>query len=117
MPQMLNFYEKAPSVYDNPKIEMYPSVERPQLEDRNPKYPAIANCIQFRYQSGRGRYAVATRDIDVGEFICVEQPTVSRILPEFSGSNCSNCFRYIGQIVPPRILPDWESLCNLVRHL
>ena len=95
MPQMLNFYEKAPSVYDNPKVEIYPAVERPQLEERNPKYPAIADCIQFRYQPGRGRYAVATRDIGVGEFICVEQPTVSRILPEFSGSNCSNCFRYV----------------------
>ena len=43
---MLNFYEKAPSVYDNPNVEIYPAVERPQLEERNPKYPAIADCIQ-----------------------------------------------------------------------
>ena len=43
---MLTFYEKAPSVYDNPKIEIYPAVEYPNLSERNPKYPAIANCIQ-----------------------------------------------------------------------
>ena len=62
MSQMLNFYEKAPSVYDNPKVQIYLAVERPQLEERNPKYPAIADCIQFRYQPGRGHYAVATRE-------------------------------------------------------
>ena len=38
------------------------------------------NKINFftRYEPGRGRYAVATRDINVGEFICVEEPLVSR---------------------------------------
>ncbi len=91
--QVLAFYQKQKSVFNDPNVAIYPGRELPNLERRSTKYPAISDCIQFRHQPGRGRYAVATRDIVVGEFICVEEPCVSRILPEFSGSNCSNCFR------------------------
>jgi len=35
------------------------------------------------YESGRGRFAVATRDIPVGDLVCVERPCVSSILPEY----------------------------------
>ena len=36
-----------------------------------------------RYESGRGRFAVATQDIPVGDVVCVERPCVSHILPEY----------------------------------
>ena len=49
---MLTFYERAPSVYDDPNTKIYPEIEHPKLETRNPKYPAMADCIQFRYQVG-----------------------------------------------------------------
>jgi hypothetical protein len=100
--QILTFYDKSKSVFDNPQVVITPEVELPKLENRSPKYPAISDCIQFKHQPGRGRYAVANRDIQVGEFICVENPIVSRILPEYSGSNCSNCFRSMKAPLPCR---------------
>jgi len=39
--------------------------------------------INSSYESGRGRFAVATRDIPVGDLVCVESPCVSSILPEY----------------------------------
>ena len=76
--KMLEFFSKAPSVYNDPNVQLRPIPELPKLTDRNPRYPAIANCLNFRHEEGRGRFAVATRDIQVGEFICVEKPLVSR---------------------------------------
>jgi hypothetical protein len=39
--------------------------------------------FSLRYEPGRGRFAVATRDIPVGDVVCVERPCVSHILPEY----------------------------------
>ena len=54
----------------------------------------------FRYEPGRGRFAVAARDVNVGEFICVEDPIVSHMLPDFMGSNCTHCFRSMKAPLP-----------------
>ena len=43
---------------------------------------------------------MATRDISVGEFVCVEKPLVSRILPEYAGSNCTHCFKAMKAPLP-----------------
>eukprot|EP00095_Tigriopus_kingsejongensis_P008472 maker-scaffold18_size714446-snap-gene-3.28 protein:Tk08472 transcript:maker-scaffold18_size714446-snap-gene-3.28-mRNA-1 annotation:"set and mynd domain-containing" len=39
-------------------------------------------------------------DLSVGEFICVEKPVVSRILPEYVGSNCAHCFKSMKAPLP-----------------
>ncbi len=98
--KMLDFFSKAPSVYNDPNVELRPALELPKVSERNPSYPALANCLHFRHEAGRGRFAVATRDIAVGEFICVEKPLVSRILPEYAGSNCANCFKSMKAPLP-----------------
>lgn len=91
--QALAYFKKAPSIYNDPNVPMKPELELPKLPDKNKKYPAISNAITFKYEPGRGRYAVATRDIKVGEFVCVEEPIVSHPLPEYLGSNCAHCFK------------------------
>lgn len=98
--QTLNYFNKMPSVYNDLKVEMRPKADIPNIGDRNSLYPALANCISFKYAPGRGRFAVATRDIEVGQFICVEKPIVSRILPEYMGSNCAHCFKSMKAPLP-----------------
>ena len=44
------------------KVSKVPTLE---VEDRNPLYPAMSKSVSFKYQAGRGRYAVATTDIKV----------------------------------------------------
>ena len=62
--RMLEFYDKAKAVYNDPKVVMKPPLELPKIEDKNRKFPAIADCLTFKHQEGRGRYAIATRDIE-----------------------------------------------------
>ena len=54
----------------------------------------------FQYEPGRGRFAIAQRDIKVGEFICVDAPIVSHPLPEYLGSNCYHCFKSMKAPLP-----------------
>ena len=58
------------------------------------------NTFFSRYQENRGRYAVASRDIAVGEFLCVEEPAVSHMLPDYMGSNCTHCFKSMKAPLP-----------------
>ena len=62
------------------------------MEERNEFFESAHSAIEIRYEEGRGRFAVAARDVSVGEFICVENPIVSHMLPDFMGSNCTHCF-------------------------
>jgi len=98
--QALKFFEKAPSVYNDPNVVMKVKPELPKLPDKNKKYPAMSNAVMFKYQPGRGRFAIAQRNIKVGEFICVEKPIVSHPLPEYLGSNCSHCFKSMKAPLP-----------------
>ena len=47
--QMLNFLENNPKgCYNMSGVEIRPPRELPKVKDKNPKYPAIANCISFK---------------------------------------------------------------------
>jgi len=98
--QAMEYFRKAPSIYNDPNIQIHAPKELPKISRRNPKYPAVSDAIEFRYEEGRGRYAVAARDVDVGEFICVENPIVSHMLPDFMGSNCTHCFKSMKAPLP-----------------
>ena len=48
----LDFFKKAKAVYNDPKaIEALTpkKIEVPKIPDRNKRYPAMANCVEFRY--------------------------------------------------------------------
>ena len=47
--------------------------------------PAFSSSVEIRYEAGRGRFGVATRDIPVGELVCVETPPVFFLHEETSG--------------------------------
>ena len=48
--KMLDFFDKAKNgVYNDPNVPMKPEVTLPKIKDKNPKYPAIANCLHFKW--------------------------------------------------------------------
>lgn len=98
----LDAFKKVKSVYNDPNVYIGVPVqgEVPKLGEKNPRYPAITNNIEIRFEPGRGRFAVATRDISVGDVVCVEQPCISHILPEYLSSNCGHCFKSMKAPMP-----------------
>jgi len=61
------------------------------FKQQNDKFPSFSDAVQIKYGEGRGRYAVASREIKVGELIAIETPFVSLIDKEFSKNHCWNC--------------------------
>ena len=51
---------------DLKKAQTASKVPTLEVEECNPLYPAMSTAVSFKYKAGRGRYAVATRDIKVG---------------------------------------------------
>ncbi len=96
----LNYFKKAASVYNDPNVVIRPASELPKLPDKNKLYPALSNAVRFKYEPGRGRFAVANRDIKIGEYIAVDKPIASHPLPEYLGSNCAHCFQAMKAPLP-----------------
>ena len=47
--QTIDFLNKMPGgVYNDPNVEMRPSVVLPKLSDKNPQYPAMSKAISFK---------------------------------------------------------------------
>ena len=42
------YFKKAPSVYNDQNIQIYPVAQLPKLNDRNMKYPAMSNAVAFK---------------------------------------------------------------------
>ena len=65
--------------------------EEPQLPGENPKFPNFSDAVRIKYEEGRGRFAVAGRDIKAGELIARERPFVSLLDREHTKSHCWHC--------------------------
>ena len=46
--QAMEYFRKAPSVYNDPNVKIYPPPDLPKISGRNPKYPAVSDAIQFK---------------------------------------------------------------------
>jgi len=71
-----------------------------EIKDKNPRFPAFSSAVEIRYEAGRGRFGVASRDIPLGELICVEDPPCAFLHEETTGLNCSHCFRISAAPLP-----------------
>ena len=97
----LAFYKSAPAhLTKNQDVEMEVKAEVPDIPNRNKLYPVMSDAVTFKYEEGRGRYAVASKDITVGEVVTVEKAIVSHMLPEYMGKNCSHCFKTMKAPMP-----------------
>ena len=63
----LKFFQNTPASVRNDLKKALNAAIPPRLEvtQSNPLYPAMSSSVSFKYQSGRGRYAIATNDIEV----------------------------------------------------
>ena len=84
MLKTLTFLTNTPESVKKELVKVLPKkeTEGPQVEEKNNLYPALSSAVAFKFDKKRGRYAVATREIQVGETIAVEQPAVSHPLPQ-----------------------------------
>merc|ERR1712079_141800 len=57
----------------------------------HPGFPQLSEAVTIRYAASRGRYAVAARDIRVGELIAVEEAFVAVLDREQRLTNCWHC--------------------------
>jgi len=99
--QALNFFKNAPASLKNEKeLELHPKPELPDIPNKNPLYPVMSDAVTFKYEEARGRFAVASRDIVVGDVLTVEKAIVSHMLPEYMGRNCTHCFKSMKAPLP-----------------
>lgn len=74
----------------------------PDLPNPHPKFPSFSDAIKVEYdpQGVRGRYCVASRDLEPGELLAVESPHVWLLDKEASRVHCWHCFRPLLAPVP-----------------
>jgi len=100
--QALAFFKNAPAhlTKNQPEVSMVHQAEVPEIPNKNSLYPVMSDAITFKYEENRGRFAVASKDITVGEVVTVEKAIVSHMLPEYMGKNCSHCFKTMKAPIP-----------------
>ncbi|CAH0405774.1 unnamed protein product [Chilo suppressalis] len=92
---MLEILNKGLVLAGNPKdpepLKKLPP--KPKLPGKhNANYPAASEAIHIDQDEERGRFATATRDIQVGEILLVEKPHSGVLLGEYAGTHCQYCF-------------------------
>ena len=67
--QALAFFKNAPAhlTKNQSDVSMVHKAEVPEIPNKNSLYPVMSDAITFKYEENRGRYAVASKDITVGE--------------------------------------------------
>ena len=63
--------------------------------DPHPQYPSLSSAIQIRYETERGRFGIARRDIKAGETLVFENPTGAVIKRTYQKDHCIHCFKYV----------------------
>ena len=69
------------------------------------------SAVEIKYEPGRGRYAIASRDIEIGTTLFRESPITYTLNPEKFGTHCQNCFRAIRGVIPCRNC-TWVCFCS-----
>nr|XP_040572218.1 SET and MYND domain-containing protein 4-like isoform X2 [Lepeophtheirus salmonis] len=81
----------------------------------NTNFPGLSNAVNIVYEDTKGRFGVATRDIQVGEYIGVEEPVVSRIKKMYQGSHCNGCMQSLeDSCFLPCLHCEDANYCSLV---
>ena len=68
-----------------------PAEEVPILTDAKPNLPALSSAVTIKYEPGRGRFAVANREIPAGSLVLVEKPFVSCLDVDKEEDHCHHC--------------------------
>lgn len=94
----------------NKKLKKYPpkeiiktvfeSIACNEIKCPNEKFPCASEAIEVKYSEGFGRHIVATRDIDVGELLIVEEPHDQTLFLKNCFTHCWHCFKGIWNGIP-----------------
>ncbi|KAH0546789.1 hypothetical protein KQX54_015230 [Cotesia glomerata] len=72
----------------------------PQVPNDNEEIPGASSAIKLVYSEEFGRHVVATRDIEPGEVLAVQQGYVSNLFPENFYSHCIYCMKQTWSGIP-----------------
>lgn len=73
-----------------------------KVEDENKVYKAASAKVEVKYMKGRGRFAVAAEDIEVGTTLVVEKPITWALHPDRYGTYCQECMLQVKAVIPCR---------------
>lgn len=62
-------------------------------------FPGMANVLKMKYNEKFGRHFIATRDIDVGKVIMVEEAFITTIVMETGQNICDTCFKHMTNFI------------------
>ena len=86
--------EKLKSIRDLPDKHLQNDAQNWSLDfSPNSLYPSISSAIDIQFTSERGRFGVASRDIQVGEPLIFEAPTASKIKTKIYQDHCEHCMK------------------------
>lgn len=72
-----------------PEDAILPSVTGQQ----NSRYVSASSAVNIEETKDKGRFAVAGKDVKVGDTLVVEPAFVAVLLAEHAGTHCFHCFR------------------------
>lgn len=67
----------------------------PEIKSPSERYHCASDAVEIKYSEFFGRHVVATRDIEPGEVLVVEEPHSRFLEDDNIYSHCSYCMRYL----------------------
>ena len=64
------------------------------VKNSNQKLPAFSDDVKLYYDDVRGRYGVATKDLEPGTVVLEESPVSSVLKPQYYKTHCNHCFAF-----------------------
>ena len=59
----------------------------------HPSYPSISSAIDIKFETRRGRFGIAAKDIEVGETLIFESPVAAKTKITLTKDHCEHCLR------------------------
>lgn len=84
-----------------------------KIWETHPKFPHISDSLNIVFNETQGRHVLATKNIEVGEPVVIEEPISFHMSPFKMATNCTNCFRTCGNSVLPSPLLKKAKFCGL----
>jgi len=84
------------------KIELSDDkVTRIEMGDSNPILPGFSSAVEVLHDAVRGRYGVATQDIEPGTRILEEKPVASILKEQHKTTHCDHCLSKLSSLQVP----------------
>lgn len=96
---ILNNPQQMVSIREPRKL-LNDEINLPAIPQDNPEIPGASSALAIKYSNEFGRHVVATRDIEPGEILVLQQHYASILHPEKSYTHCANCLRQTWSAIP-----------------